>query len=92
MSREHRRLNRKQWARARRAALERDGWRCQDCGKAGFLEVDHIRPLADGGAAFDVANLQTLCRDCHFRKTGLENERPDVERDRWRELMKTYMT
>lgn len=36
------------------------------------LEVDHITPVSEGGHPFDPANLQTLCRDCHKRKTALE--------------------
>ena len=31
--------------------LERAGWRCERCGKAGRLEVHHVRPLHKGGAA-----------------------------------------
>jgi 5-methylcytosine-specific restriction endonuclease McrA len=37
------------------------------------LEVDHIRPVSEGGHPFDPGNLQTLCEDCHQRKTSLEN-------------------
>ena len=37
------------------------------------LEVDHIQPIAEGGHPFDPANLQTLCEDCHYEKTGREN-------------------
>lgn len=32
-------------------------------------EVDHIVPLARGGAPFDRENLQHLCKPCHSRKT-----------------------
>ena len=33
------------WKRVRRAAIERDGYRCRACGKAaGRFEVDHIIP------------------------------------------------
>ena len=62
--------------------LDRDGWRCRQCGRAGRLEVDHIVPLEDGGAAYDLDNLQVLDRGCHIRKTALENRkplRPEVE-------------
>ena len=34
--------------------------------------MDHIRPLSDGGEPFDLDNLQTLCRPCHFDKTTLD--------------------
>ena len=32
-------------------------------------DVDHIQPLADGGARLDPDNLQPLCADCHRTKT-----------------------
>lgn len=63
------------WKTIRRDVFYRDGYRCVQCGRAGRLECDHIRPIKDGGARFDLANLQTLCRDCHFRKTAKENEK-----------------
>ncbi len=45
---------------------------CRACAGQGLVvaarEVDHIRPLAEGGVhAFD--NLQPLCKPCHTRKT-----------------------
>ena len=67
-------INRRKWARARKAALDRDGWRCVKCGRAGRMDVDHIRPLRLGGAPFAPQNLQTLCRGgCHRDKTAAEN-------------------
>ena len=61
------------WQRVRLAALERDGWRCRHCGRAaGRFEVDHIKPLAAGGAAYALDNLQSLCRPCHFKKSTLD--------------------
>ena len=72
MSRHHRRLDPKRWARVRRLVFDRDGWRCRSCGRAGRLECDHIQPLEDGGAEFDPANLQSLCRRCHIAKTTRE--------------------
>ena len=47
---------------ARRRAPDRDGWRCTARGRSGWLEVDHIEPLAAGGAEYDLENLGTLCR------------------------------
>ena len=61
------------WRRVRLAVLERDGWRCRKCGRAaGRLEVDHIVPLNKGGAAYELANLQALCRGDHFRKSAID--------------------
>ena len=58
------------WKRVRRAAIERDGYRCRHCGKAaGRFEVDHVIPLSKGGEPYDLENCQTLCRPCHFDKT-----------------------
>ena len=76
MSRFHLHIDRRAWARARRAALDRDNWRCCQCGRAGRLEVDHIRPLARGGDPLDLDNLQSLCKSCHFAKTRAENDGP----------------
>lgn len=64
----HRRLyGTKRWKQLRRAILDRDGWRCRECSRAGRLEVHHVRPTARGGRMWDPGNLRTLCRDCHFR-------------------------
>ena len=66
MSDNHQRLHRGRWAATRRGVLDRDGWRCQKCGKAGRLEVHHIEALADGGEPYAEDNLIALCRPCHF--------------------------
>lgn len=33
------------------------------------LTVDHIMPIALGGDEWDMKNLQTLCEECHKKKT-----------------------
>lgn len=53
------------WAGLRAQALDRDGWRCCECGKAGRLEVHHVKPLKDGGSN-RLSNLRTLCVSCHI--------------------------
>ena len=65
-SRVHAALNRRRWARVRRAAFERDGWRCVDCGRAGHLEAHHVTALHKGGDPFDLANIESRCRECHI--------------------------
>lgn len=49
---------------------------CVACGEAGHTRAatiaDHIVPLAQGGAE-TMANLQPLCKECHDRKTVLED-------------------
>lgn len=79
----------RKWSRLAWAIKQRDGWRCQRCGGAGRLEVDHKVRLTDGGAEFDPANLQTLCRQCHIDKTRAENRRDDPARAAWRRYLDT---
>ena len=74
----------RRWRKLRRTVFERDGHRCVQCGKAGLLELDHVRPVEKGGHPWSEANLQTLCRGCHIAKTHVEAERhPSPERDEW---------
>ena len=80
----------KRWARLRVAALRRDGWACVRCGARGRLEVDHVQPVRDApGRAYDLGNLQCLCKPCHAAKTAVEVGLPEIspERRRWRELV-----
>lgn len=68
------------WADFRERALKRDHHKCVKCGRKygdrddkGFIHtefvVDHIQPIALGGAEFDMDNLQTLCWECNKKKT-----------------------
>ena len=66
------------WRRARRAALERDRYRCRACGAMGRLEVHHRNPIVTGADWFRLDNLIVLCRPCHFADHG----RVYVERPR----------
>lgn len=63
------------WKRLRRSVLAGEPL-CRNCLGAGRVqagrEVDHVRPMAWGGAPFARSNLQVLCRPCHSRKTRLE--------------------
>ena len=53
----------RQWRHVRRYVLDRDGWRCQRCGRPGALEVHHT----DGDPSHaDPARLTTYCRGCHI--------------------------
>ena len=76
---------RRRWKALRRLVLARDGYRCRRCGRAGRLEVDHVVPPRRGGAVWDPANLQALCRDDHRRKSDGENRRtPTAAEAAWR--------
>jgi hypothetical protein len=54
-------------AALRKQVLERDAYRCQECGTHLDLSVDHIVPEVLGGSD-DLENLQTLCGPCNSRK------------------------
>jgi 5-methylcytosine-specific restriction protein A len=66
----------RRWQRIQAEQLEREPY-CRLCRAAGqqvpAVEVDHVQALADGGAFADSANLQSLCRPCHWQKTEDEN-------------------
>ena len=55
------------WRLLRRMVLNRDPM-CAHCGAAA-TDVDHIIPRRAGGAD-TFANLQSLCKACHSRKTA----------------------
>lgn len=50
---------------------------CRHCKARGVLkfatDVDHVTPIANGGAELDQSNLQSLCHTCHSQKTRSEN-------------------
>ena len=83
--------NPRRWRALRQVVLKRDGYRCLTCGKAGRLEVDHIIPVVQGGAWWDAAGLQTLCRACHFDKSRIDVCGPDPERDEWKRWMRNLV-
>ena len=50
--------------------FKRDSFKCQYCGRSSpdvILEVDHIKPVAEGGKN-TLLNLITSCRDCNRGK------------------------
>ncbi len=58
------RLNPESYRRLCRKVLERDGWRCQLCGRRSDLQVHHIRSRSKLGDDAEI-NLVTLCHNCH---------------------------
>jgi len=58
----------------RERILLRDEYTCKRCGRVSRgLEVDHITPLHLGGAESD-DNRQSLCPECHEKKTAEEEK------------------
>ena len=50
------------------------GWKCKHCNKQlpAWFEVDHVMKLEYGGSN-NIDNLEALCRECHGKKTAIEN-------------------
>jgi 5-methylcytosine-specific restriction endonuclease McrA len=62
-------LGRQVYRRLMKRVLERDGWRCQECGALENLQVHHrIKRSAQGDDA--LGNLVTLCAYCHMAEHG----------------------
>jgi len=63
------------WQRCRDSYLAQHPL-CEQCEREGRTtvanDVDHVVPIRRGGARLDEANLQSLCRSCHVRKTAME--------------------
>ena len=76
------------WQKLRAATLRAEPL-CRGCRARGRImaavEVDHIVPVAMGGAKWDRANLQPLCEPCHKEKTGRDQGRIAAEQrgDPW---------
>jgi len=60
------RLDADAYSQRHRQVLERDGWRCQNCGSMSNLEVHHQQFRSRGGSDVEL-NLITLCCTCHAR-------------------------
>ena len=52
----------------------RQNWKCGDCSEqlSAWFEVDHKVRLEYGGSNH-IDNLVALCRECHGKKTTIEN-------------------
>ena len=50
-------------------------WKCGHCKQKlnAWFEVDHIASLGSGLGNNEVSNLVALCRECHGKKTAMEN-------------------
>jgi 5-methylcytosine-specific restriction endonuclease McrA len=56
-------LEPKEYTLIRKRVLERDGWRCRDCGSVNKLQVHHLKPRSGLGSD-TMTNLITLCALC----------------------------
>ena len=67
------------WRKIRPGILERDGGLCQvqleGCTKIA-TQVDHIHPLAYGGAPYDPDNLRASCASCNSTRANKARRRP----------------
>ena len=88
MSNNHQALDRRRWARVRRATFERDGWRCTRCKRRGRLEAHHEPPLREGGDPYDLAGILTLCRGCHIAEHQRASMTPG--RAEWLAFLETH--
>lgn len=53
----------------RSSVFERDRYKCQKCGKGGYLEAHHIKSWATNPELrYDTSNGITLCRECHAKE------------------------
>lgn len=60
-------LKETEWGALRAAVLERDKYKCRNCGSVSNLNCDHIVPVSKGGLT-TTDNMQTLCAACNKRK------------------------
>jgi 5-methylcytosine-specific restriction protein A len=75
------------YRRLRLEVLDRDGRRCQIRGpqcRGEATQVDHIVPVADGGAMFDPANCRAACSWCNTWRAQRQKSRRGWRRARTR--------
>lgn len=77
----------REWRAVRLQVLERDGYLCQPCKRAGRITpaktVDHIELLrTNWSRRLDLDNLETICRQCHNAKHIERTQTRDKKRQR----------
>jgi 5-methylcytosine-specific restriction protein A len=74
------------WKKLRKAKAERNPL-CEHCYEYGIAkkveEVDHKNEIEDGGAVWDIENLQSLCKRCHLIKTDKCKQDRERKVDDW---------
>lgn len=88
-----------QWRKLSARVRVRDLYTCQVCGKVQQMNesyvVDHIvKRRIDEAKAMDSSNLWLLCRQCHNKKSALEDKLiPEKQmimtKDEWQQMIKT---
>ena len=68
-----------QYKQLKKRITRRDQGRCYLCGQPGHT-LDHIWPLAEGGAPTDPDNLGIICEPCHATKSAQEVDRSNRRR------------
>lgn len=59
--------NSTRWLKLRAMVLRRDPV-CKECKDAPSTDADHVTPIREGGAMWDLANLQGLCHSAKTRR------------------------
>ena len=60
-------LTGKTYKKLQHAVLERDNFRCQECGRYTLAPPHHIVFRSQGGSDI-LENMETLCNKCHEKK------------------------
>lgn len=58
------RLDPERYRQLRNQILERDGWKCQSCGRRDQLQLHHIVHRSQSGPDCE-ENLIVVCNECH---------------------------
>lgn len=61
------RASKSEFSKVRLEILERDNYKCVECGSIHMLNVHHIKERCQGGDN-SKENLETLCYECHMEK------------------------
>lgn len=68
-----RRAHEERIQRLRTSLEDAYAWIRINAAESAVWEIDHVKPIADGGDYFDMRNISSLCPICHKIKTQEEN-------------------
>ena len=88
MSKNHTALDWRRWQRTRKAAFERDSYRCTRCSRPGRLEAHHEPPLQDGADPYNLDGIRTLCRTCHIDE---HSRTLSPEEEEWKAMVQEFL-